>query len=163
MLRYNAASQKIREDTMKRLVLFLALLLFPLTVIAGEKVSGTSFYVVNQQGWETGDGTGYWIWHAEGVQHSAIGPLGTSPTECHGAGFWNKDGSWGEGVCVVGTGDDTRTLHWKRDKGEKVGHWKDLTGTGKYAGMVGEGTYSSTQLPGERHVTEWEGEVTLAQ
>ena len=79
---------------MKRLVLFLVLLLFPLTAIAGEKVSGTNFFVVDNQGWETGDGTGYWIWHGEGVHYSAEGPLGTVPTECHGAGFW--DGDWPE-------------------------------------------------------------------
>ena len=148
---------------MKRLVLFVALLLFPLTAIAGERVSGTSFFVVDEQSWETGDGSGYWIWHGEGVERSAEGPLGTSPLECHGAGFWSKDGSWGEGICVVGAGDDTRTIHWMRDKGEKVGRWKDLIGTGKYAGMIGEGTYTPTPLPGGRSVTDWEGEVTLVK
>ena len=91
---------------MTRFMLSLALVLFPLTAIAGEKVKGTSFFVVTEQVWETGEETGYWMWHGEGVQHSTEGPLGTSPTECHGAGFWNKDGSWGEGICVVGTGDD---------------------------------------------------------
>ncbi len=77
-------NKKIREATMKSLLLFLVLLLFPLTAIAGERVSGMSFYVVEQQGWETGDGSGYWIWHGEGVQHSAEGPLGSSSIECHG-------------------------------------------------------------------------------
>ncbi len=148
---------------MKRLMLILVLMLFPLTAIAGEKVSGTTFYVTDQQNWETGDGSGYWIWHGDGVQHSAEGPLGTSSIECHGAGFWSKDGSWGEGICVIGAGDDTRTIHWKRDKGEKVGHWKHLIGTGKYAGMTGEGTYEGHSLPGGRRVNNWEGEVTLAK
>ena len=47
---------------MKRLVLFLVLLLFPLTAIAGEKISGTNFFVVDDQSWETSEGSGYWIW-----------------------------------------------------------------------------------------------------
>jgi hypothetical protein len=148
---------------MKRLALFLVLLLFPFTAIAGEKVSGETFYVVDQQNWETGDGSGYWMWHGEGVQVSSEGPLGTNPIECHGAGFWSKDGSWGEGICVIGTDDDTRTIHWKRDKGEKVGRWEHLSGTGKYAGMTGGGTYKGQALAGGRHVNEWEGEITLAK
>ena len=148
---------------MKRLMLFLVLLLFPLTALAGEKVSGMNFFVVDEQSWETGEGSGYWMWHGEGVQHPAGGPLETSSIECHGAGFWSKDGSWGEGICVIGAGDDTRTIQWKEDKGEEVGHWRDVTGTGKYVGMTGEGTYTSHSVPGSRHFNEWEGEVTLAE
>ncbi len=52
---------------MKRLVLFLVLMLFPLTAIAGEKISGTNFFVVDDQSWETSEGSGYWIWHGTGV------------------------------------------------------------------------------------------------
>lgn len=148
---------------MKRLMLVLIPLLFPLIAYAGEKVKGNSYYVVKQQNWETGHGSGYWIWHGEGVTHSTEGPLGTNPIECHGAGFWSKEGSWGEGICVVGADDHTRTMHWKREKGEKVGHWKNLTGTGKYAGMTGEGTYQGKNLPDNRRVNQWEGEVTLAK
>ena len=148
---------------MKRLMLFLVLLLFPGTAFAGEKVSGTSFYVVDLQKWETGDGSGYWMSHAEGVANFTEGPLETSPSECHGAGFRDQEGSWGEGICVIGTGADTRKIHWKRDKGEKVGHWKNLTGTGKFAGMTGEGTYKTKWWSDGRQVTEWDGEVTLAK
>ena len=148
---------------MKYVMPFLAVLLFSLPAIAGEKVKGTTFFVVDEQNWETGQETGYWIWHGKGVSQSVGGPLGTDPIECHGAGFWDKDGSWGEGICVHAMGDDTRTVHWKRDKGQKVGQWKNLTGTGKFAGMTGEGIYTSTPLPEGRHVTEWEGEVTLSK
>ena len=81
---------------MKRLMLLLVLLLFPLSAIAGEKVSGTNFFVVDNQGWET---------------------------------------------------------H----------HWENLSGTGKFAGMTGQGTYVSKPLPDGRHMSEWEGEVTLAE
>ena len=148
---------------MKRLMLFLVLLLFPLTAIAGEKVSGTAFYVEDGQNWETGDGSGYWMWHGKGVSQIHEGPFETNAVECHGAGFWDKDGDWGEGICVDTAEDGTRTVYWKQDKGQEVGQWKYLSGTGKYAGITGEGTYKSQPLPGGRSVTEWEGEVTLAE
>ncbi len=149
---------------MQRLMLFLVLLLIPLTAIAGEKVSGTDFYVVDEQSWETGDGSGYWMWHGKGVSQIHEGPLETVAVECHGAGFWDNDGSWGEGICVNGAGDDTRMLHWKTEKSQKMmGQWKILSGTGKYAGITGGGTYKDQNLSGGRSLTEWEGEVTLAE
>ena len=126
---------------MKTLMVFLVLLLLPLTAIAGEKVKGTTYFVVDQQGWQTGEGTGYWIWHGNGISQSVEGPLGTVPSECHGAGFWDENGSWGEGICIHGDGDDTRTVHWKRDKGQKVGQWTNVLGTGKFAGMTGGGAH----------------------
>ncbi len=148
---------------MQRLMLFLVLLLFPLTAIAGEKVSGTDFFVDDGQEWETGDGSGYWMWHGKGVSQSREGPPERDATECHGAGGWDKDGSWGEGICVEGAGDDTRTVHWKRDKGQEVGQYKYMSGTGKYAGITGGGTYKNQELPGGHSVSEFEGEVTLAE
>ena len=148
---------------MKRIPLFLILVLIPFTTLAGDKVKGTNFFAGDDQNWETGEGTGYWIWHGKGVSQSIEGPLGTGPIECHGAGFWDKEGSWGEGICVHAAGDDSRTSHWKRDRGQKVGQWKWLTGTGKFAGIKGEGTYISTELPEGRSIAEWEGEVTLAK
>ncbi len=109
---------------MKRLMLLMVLLFFPLTAIAGEKISGMNFFVVDDQSWETGDGAGYWIWHGTGVSQVNEGPLETDAIECHGAGFWDKDGSWGEGICVQTAGDDTRTAYWKEEKGQEVGQWK---------------------------------------
>lgn len=148
---------------MKRVMIFSAVLLLPIATHAGEKISGTIFYVVDQQAWETGEDTGYWIWHGRGITHSTEGPFGTFPTECHGAGFWDANGSWGEGICVDGSGDDTRIGHWKKDKGEEVGRWEFVSGTGKFAGIKGQGTYTPTPLPGNRHVSEFEGEVTLPE
>ena len=145
---------------MKRAMLFLVLFLFPLSAIAGEKVRGKHFFVVDQQTWKTGEYTGYWIWHGKGVSVSAVGPLGSNPVECHGAGYWDKNGSWGEGICEHGTGDDMRLSDWKREKGQKSGQWKFLTGTGKFAGIAGHGTYTPV---GGRYILEWEGEVDLPQ
>lgn len=141
----------------------VALLLLPLAAVAGEKVSGTNFYVVDQPTWKTGEGSGYFMWHGEGISQSAEGPLPTSAIECHGAGFWGPDGSSGEGICVIGAEDDTRIMHWKRDMGEKFGRWEMLMGTGKFAGITGEGTYTSERLPGGRYMSQWEGEVTLPE
>ena len=148
---------------MKRLMVFLVLLLFPLTAIAGEKISGTIFFVEDEQSWETGDGSGYWMWHGKGVSQMHEGPLESTATECHGAGFWDKDGSWGEGICVDTAEDGTATSDWKMDKGQEVGQWKYLSGTGKYAGITGGGTYKEQSLPGGHSVSEFEGEVTLAE
>lgn len=149
---------------MKRAMAFLAVMLFPLAALAGEKASGTTFTVDDNQVWRTGEKTGYWIWHGKGIEQEVSGPLvGTRPIECHGAGFWDADGSWGEGICVAGSGDDVRYIDWKRGKGEQVGQWKTISGTGKFAGRIGQGTYNPTKLPDSRTVSEWEGEYTSAE
>ena len=76
---------------MIRAILFSVLFLIPLSAIAGEKVKGKHFFVVDQQTWKTGEDTGYWIWHGKGISVSAEGPLGSNPVECHGAGYWDRD------------------------------------------------------------------------
>ena len=148
---------------MQRLILFLVLLLFPLTAIAGEKIRGTNFFVEDEQSWETGDESGYWMWHGKGISQMHEGPLESTAIECHGAGGWDKDESWGEGICVETVGDDTHTSGWKRDKGQELGQWKYLSGTGKYAGITGGDTYKNHPMPGGHSVSEFEGEVTLAE
>lgn len=148
---------------MIRAITFLLMMLFSLTAFAGEKVKGTNFFNVNQENWQTGEKDGYWIWHGRGVSHSLEGPLETISVECHGAGFWNAESSWGEGICVHSSGEDTRTSHWKRDKGQELGQWEMLSGTGKFAGLIGQGTYKSTPLSDTSSMSEWKGEVTLAE
>ena len=148
---------------MRRFALYLVLALIPQTALAAEKVKSTDFFVVDQQDWETSDNAGYWIWHGKGVSQPHAGPLESEIIECHGAGFWDADDSWGEGICVHGEGDDTRTSSWKREKGQKMGQWKILSGTGKFQGMTGEGTYKPTRLAGDHHIAETEGEVTMGQ
>ena len=146
---------------MKFILLILTFVLIPFTALAGDKVKGTSFYSGDVQGWETGDESGYFIWHAKGVSHSTEGPLGTNPIDCHGAGHYDKEGSRVEGICILGAGDDTAIQSFKSDKGQ--GQWKMLKGTGKYTGMKGEGTYTHTDLPAGRSMSEWEGEMSLAE
>ena len=148
---------------MKRFALYLVLALIPQTALAAEKVKGTDFFVVDLQDWETGDNAGYWIWHGKGVSHPHAGPFESEIIDCHGAGFFDKDVSWGEGICIHGEGDDTRTSSWKREKGQKMGQWKILSGTGKYQGTTGQGTYKPTSLAGDHQVTEMEGVITMGQ
>jgi hypothetical protein len=83
--------------------------------------------------------------------------------DCHGAGFWDAEGSWGEGICVHSDADGTRTSAWKRGKGEESGGWEFLSGTGKYAGVTGEGTHKPSPVPEGRQISEFEGEVTLSE
>ena len=148
---------------MIRALTFLLMVLFSFSTFAGEKVKGTNFFNVDQENWQTEEKAGYWIWHGRGVSHSLEGPLETTSLECHGAGFWDAEGSWGEGICLASSGEDTRTSRWKRDKGQEFGQWEILSGTGKYAGITGQGTYKSTRLSDTSSMSEWEGEVTLAE
>ena len=148
---------------MKFILLILTFVLIPFTTHAGDKIKGTNFYTEDTQVWETGDGTGYWIWHTKGIEHPTEGPLGTNPIECHGAGFMDEEGFWGEGICIIGAGDDTHTSHWKREKSQEVTQFKYLSGTGKYEGIKGEGTIKNINLPAGRGMSEWEGEVSLAK
>ena len=148
---------------MKYILIILMFVLVPFTVTAGEKIKGTNFHVGDTQIWETGEGTGYWIWHGKGIEHPSEGPLETNPIECHGAGFWDQEGSWGEGICIIGAGDDTHISHWKYDKGQEVGKSKYVSGTGKFEGIKGEVSIRFIELPAGRSMQEWEGEVSLAK
>ena len=148
---------------MKYILLILTFVLIPFTAHAGDKVKGTNFFSWDSQSWETGDGTGYWVMHGKGIEQSTEGPLGTNPIECHGSGFWDQEGSRSEGICIIGAGDDTHTSHWKYDKGQEVGQWKYVGGTGKYTGIKGEGTTKYIELPAGRSMSEWKGEVSLAK
>ena len=78
-------------------------------------------------------------------------------------GFGTKKGRGVKASACIGAGDDTHTDHWKIDKGQEVGQWKYLSGTGKYTGIKGEGTYTHTELPAGRSMSEWEGEISLAK
>lgn len=147
---------------MRHITLILAIFLFPLTAVAAEKVKGTNYMIVESQGWPTGNSAGYWMMNATGVTQYTLGPMGPGATECHGAGNWGADGNEGEGICVHTEADGTRTSLWKIGKGEAIGHWEIVSGTGKYVGITGQGTYKSMKLPNGRVISEFEGDITLA-
>jgi hypothetical protein len=147
---------------LKNLAIALTLLIVPLPAFAGEKVQGTNYLVVERQTWPTGESSGYWMYQGKGVQQTLEGAPDTGPVECVGSGYWDQDGSWGEGICVFGSGANTRVTSWKQDKGRNAGTWTILSGTGTYAGMTGEGSYVTTTLPEGRSMSEWEGEIESA-
>ena len=148
---------------MRKFALAATLALLPGSLLAGEKISGTDYFVVTQESWETGEGSGSYEWRGEGVQQPTTGPLEPGPIECRGSGFWSETGSRGEGICIAGAGEDTRTYRWWREQNAEVGHWVVLSAGGKYAGMTGEGTFTSRPLPGSRQISDWEGEIALPE
>ncbi len=145
--------------------LLLLLVLSPFASFAGDMAKGVNFLVLDNQSWPTGEKSGFYIFHGTGISNVAEGPTETNAVECHGSGFWDQDGSGGEGICLHGTGADMYTSSYKRETGQTSGQWKIITGTGtgKYAGISGEGSYIASQVPGGRLISNWEGEITLGQ
>ncbi len=140
---------------------FLFMILIVPDAFAFEFIRGSNYMTVDAQKWKTGDETGYWMINSRGVSEMIEGPFETSPIECHGAGFWGKSGAWGEGICVYGNGEDTRTMAWQVKAGEETNTWFMVGGTGQYAGITGQGTYVSKNLSGGREVSRFEGNVDL--
>jgi hypothetical protein len=126
---------------------------------------GTNFLVLDNQSWPTGEKSGFYILHGKGVSTTVEDPTETKAVECHGSGFWSQDGSSAEGICLNGTGADMYISSFKRETNQTSGQWKIIsgTGTGKYAGISGEGSYTASQVPGGRLISNWEGEITRAQ
>jgi hypothetical protein len=145
------------------LVITLSALLSPLSGIAGESVNGQNYLVLDNQAWPTGEQSGFYLFNGSGVSNVINGPTETGAIECHGSGFWGAEGSRGEGICLHGAGDDTYTSTYKMELGANNGQWQILGGTGKYAGISGEGTYIPNPLPGNRAISTWQGEITLAE
>ena len=159
---------------MIRPIAFALASLLATSAMAGEMVSGTNYYLTEVKQWKTGVWSGYWMFSSKGISEAKQGPLPTVPVECHGAGSWDAEKMWGNGICINGKGRDTWTLRWAVDEGQsfqstaidnykRTGKWQVVSGSGKYAGMTGSGTYTSSDLPDNRRVTMWEGEVELAK
>jgi hypothetical protein len=85
------------------------------------------------------------------------------PTECHGAGHFDADGSWGEGICRFGDATDFVLQSFKSEQGADTGVWEILRTGGSYAGLTGSGTYRSTRGLGGTTVSVWEGETSMAE
>ena len=147
----------------RHLVLFL--MLSPIASFASDMAKGTNFLVLDNQSWPIGENAGFYMFNGKGIANPIEGPTEAIAVECHGSGFWNQNGSSGEGICLHGTGDDKYTTSYKREAGQPSGRWTIIegTGSGKYVGISGEGTYTSVQVPGGRMVTNWEGVISLGQ
>ncbi|NNF79761.1 MAG: hypothetical protein HKN05_17190 [Rhizobiales bacterium] len=146
---------------MRKVLITLAICLAPTLVHAGENFAATNYYVTETKAWPTGEKAGYWMVKFSGVSETSAGPIATLPVECHGAGFWSKEGVGGDGICTHGSGDDTFILRWEAIPGAKSNNWKILSGKGKYAGITGKGAANTKKLTGNRRISKLVGEVEL--
>ncbi len=143
--------------------LVLSLALLPSTALAGEKVAGTNYYVTEALTVPFDETSGYWRVDFSGVGEVTEGPLETSAVTCHGAGYWDEKGPYGDGVCIFGVGEDTFIWRFEAKQGSKANRWAIVGATGKYAGITGSGTATTQRLPGKRRITHWEGEIELPE
>ncbi|MGC1261378.1 hypothetical protein [Jannaschia helgolandensis] len=131
------------------------------TAVAAEKVSGNNYMLADVKAWPTGETTGYWMSSTKGVRVSDDPDALPEPTECDGAGYWDANGDWGEGICRYGDATDFVLSSYKVEKGAKTGVWEILQAGGKYEGLTGSGTFESTRGQRGASVSAWEGEVSM--
>lgn len=144
---------------MFRFVLVAVLLLVPHGLVAGERVSATNYYVLNQEDFNVGGDT-FWMQDNVGTFTVSEGPIEAGFVRCVGSGF----GLRGGGICIYGKSLDTFTMKWDI-VGFGENKWHIIDATGKYAGMRGRGT-TKTRLKSKflklRHrVSDWVGEIEL--
>lgn len=124
-----------------RYLLILFALVVPTGLLAGERVSATNYYVVNQELFEAGNSV--WFWTEDNVGSFTVneGPLESGFSRRVGSGFSGPSGAGvtGEGICIYGEGEDTFTMTWKVESFGK-NNWIIVEGTGKYFGISGNGT-----------------------
>lgn len=140
--------------------------------VAGELISGTNSYLTEQRTWPAGRHAGYYTYDSKGQIEMHGGPLPNGPVECHGAGFWTEREINGTGICIFGAAPDRWTVAFEMERGntfnkqvkdayQRRGVWTVVQGTGKYWGMIGNGTFVSGPVVGNKKTTQWEGEVVL--
>jgi len=148
---------------MFRILLVVTAMMVPASLLAGERVSATNFYVVKQEQFNAGDET-FWIEDNVGSYTVSEGPIDPGFARCVGSGFGGPGGVRGGGICVYGEDADTFTMKWKVE-GFGVNSWSIVAAAGKYAGMSGKGTtktrVESKFLKLPHRVSDWEGEIEL--
>lgn len=148
---------------MNRTALLLFVLLLPSGLLAGEKITGTNSYILNQNTWAAGSFV-FWNQDNQGTFEVSSGPIDEGPVRCIGSGFSDINGTRGEGICIYGYGADTFTWAWQAHH-EGPNTWQVIGSTGKYIGMTGEGTAHTVvdsiyrALP--HRVTSWEGIIDI--
>ncbi len=146
---------------MIRFALPVAVLLIPQVTSASERVSATNSYVVNQNQIAAGPDV-FWQEDNSGTFTVSEGPIDPGFVRCVGSGFGGPGGVTGGGVCVYGQDEDTFTMRWKVVS-FGTNSWQIVASTGKYAGMVGEGT-TTTRINSKflkllHRISDWEGEI----
>jgi hypothetical protein len=144
---------------MLRSLLIVAALLAPASAAAAEYVSATNYYVVRQENFDAG-GEVFWTQDNSGSFTVDEGPIDPGYARCVGSGFDLSGG----GICVYGDADGTFTMKWTIEA-FGFNRWRIVAGTGKYAGIRGEGTtrtrVDSKYLKLPHRVSDWEGEIEL--
>ena len=153
---------------MNRLMLLVCLSVWASTALAGEKhkVAGTNTYMLQEKQWPVGGNSVFWTLDNVGTVDVKVSPLDFEAVECHGAGFWDWNGSRGEGICIFGEGSDKQVWAWKAEPGRKS-TWKIIHATGKYTGITGSGTHTTRTDDNYRvqkiRITDWQGEIELPE
>jgi len=152
---------------MKSLFLTALCILFPLQLLASERVVGVNTYVRKVDSWPLdpgGSGAMYWRQDHYGSFKMLEGPMGSGVAECIGAGFAGASGVRGDGICLYESSEGTFTMTWKAEPGEMT-KWKIVSGTGKLEGIKGQGFTKSRVLSEyvalQHYESIWEGEITL--
>lgn len=158
---------------MKATGLAVAILLLAAPAKAGDLFSGTHTYLPVADTWSPIPASGYRTLVMSGVYEPISGPIPAGPIECRGTNFWNRSIAEAQGVCVFGAGADQWMLRYRMtntdqsaqtaERFRRIGEWRAVGGTGKYAGIIGSGTYMAEGAVGGegRYRTQWEGEISL--
>lgn len=117
----------------------LMMLLGTTAMGAQQRIVLNNIYPLQQENFELSDGI-FHVTDNQGYFEVVEGPMEAGPVRCVGSGFGYRDGTNSiNGICIFGAGEDRFTMRWKA--GEKGGPntWTIAAGTGKFAGMTGEG------------------------
>ncbi len=150
-------------------VLVIALGLPALAARAGEtKVEGRNVYHGVKSEWvEVGDVEGHvvGVWESKGLgfQEGDVTTIKSRGTFDSIKGTGTHQGylakTWSDGATYTTSFEGRSKQAGKLRLSE--GTWMLLGGTGRFEGVKGEGTYSSTRYPNKMTVTDWKGTRVL--
>ena len=139
------ASATSLGGSMNRQVLGIAMAGAALAGAAGaaERIEINNIYPLNEESFQLADRI-FFTQDNRGYYEVVEGPLENGPARCIGSGFGFRDGlNTITGICVFGEGEDTFTMSWKAGEQGAANSWKIVDGTGRFAGMTGEGIAST--------------------
>ncbi len=106
---------------------------------AQERLEINNIYPLNQELFQLST-KAYLFQDNVGFYEVIEGPLEEGPARCIGGGFSERDGVNSiEGICIFGDGEHTFTISWKAGEQGAANTWNVVAGTGRFAGMTGEG------------------------
>lgn len=104
-----------------------------------QRIEINNIYPLSQENFDLGDHI-FHVTDNQGGYEVVEGPMEDGPARCIGSGFGYRDGTNSiVGICIFGEGDDVFTMRWKAGEKGAANTWEIVAGTGRYAGMTGEG------------------------